>query len=269
MPLSVFGLTTLWPPEVAVILSVVAAVYLIAVGPGSPNRWGPPATARQTLYFMTGLVLAWVGFGTPIHLIGEVYLLSAHMITTMVTTMLAPPLLILGTPAGVFDRLPCNRFVQPAFRMLTKPLVAFGLFNGLFLIWHSPQLFDAALKNDLVHLLQYATLFFGSFVGWWPLLSPLPALPRLPDALQMFYTFGSLVVQTLLFGPIMILDYPIYESYKHVPRLIQGLSVLEDQQAAHLFMGVLAPLVLGSVFTAAFFRLFGEDGRKSNRTSAG
>ena len=33
-------------------------------------------------------------------------------------------------------------------RVLTHPIVAFGLFNGMLWVWHAPALYDATLTNE-------------------------------------------------------------------------------------------------------------------------
>jgi putative membrane protein len=257
--LSIYGFTTLWSPTVFFLVATAAAVYLLILGPSARNRLGPTATGWQTMWFMTGLLCAWLGLGTPVHIVGEVYLMTAHMISTMLLTMVVPPLLILGMPTWALERVLCHRFVQPVFRVFTRPLVAFGVLNFVFALWHLPPMFDAALQSDSLHLVQYATLFLSGLVGWWPILSPVPALPRLSDPMQMIYSFGCIVLQTFLYGWIMILEEPLYQAYRFAPRLIEGLSPLVDQQIGHMFMGVLSPLILGTVFTIAFFRMANQE----------
>lgn len=252
-----YSFFALWPPGVVLTLALVAATYIILAGRGSRT----PATRQQFISFFAGLGALWVGLGTPLHIIGEVYLMTAHMTTTMLVMMVAAPLMIAGIPGSLISRMMQSRWGHVALRLVSSPLLAFGLFNVVFMGWHVPVLFNIALQNDAVHILQYVTLVLSALVGWLPLVGNTPEPYRLSDPMKMAYTFGTIVLQTVLFGPMMIVDRPIYAVYALAPR-ITGLSALEDQQLGHLFMGVLSPLVLGLIFTSAFFRMVRSDERR-------
>jgi putative membrane protein len=252
------GVTLLWPPEINLMLAVAAAGYFVLFG-RRRKGWGPAATRRQMLSFMGALLLAWIGLGTPIHIAGEVFLFTAHQITTTLLTLLIPPLVIWGIPTWAYERALDRPAVRAVARLLTRPLVAFLMFNLVPVIWHLPPLFDAAIRSDFLHGVQYATLFLSGFVGWWPLISPVQSLPPISDPMQLGYTFLCIVRETILLGWIMIVQEPIYEVYRHAPRLFHNFSALDDQQLSHMFMGVLSPIVLGAIFIKAFMRILNQE----------
>ncbi|HEV2121224.1 MAG TPA: cytochrome c oxidase assembly protein, partial [Chloroflexota bacterium] len=55
-------------------------------------------TTGQAVLFVGGVATLYIGAGSPIHDISEKYLLSVHMTQHMLFTLVAPPLLLLGTP---------------------------------------------------------------------------------------------------------------------------------------------------------------------------
>lgn len=259
-----FGL--LWPPVVAFIVAVVGAAYLVLIGPNSGRRFGGSATWGETAYFFGGLSLYWVAWGSPFHVIGEAYLMMAHMVTMLLATTFAPPLLILGLPRGFVDWALSFPVVKRVWAFLTRPVLTLALFNLTFFLWHNPSIYDNAITNETIHYTQYLTLLTFGLLFWWPLVNRSLVLPRIRPLAVMGYTFATIVMQTVLFGPIMILEEPLYQTYLHVPRLLP-LTPLEDQQLGHLLMEVTSPLMLLVPFANAVRQLVRESGAPTRATT--
>lgn len=258
-----FGL--LWPPEVAFIIAVVGAAYLVFIGPKSGKRFGGAATWGETALFFGGLFLYWVAWGSPFHVVGEAYLMMAHMVTMLLATTFAPPLLLLGLPRGFLDWALSFPVVKRIWAFVTKPVITLVLFNLIFFLWHNPSIYDNAITNEAIHYFQYATLLVSGILFWWPLVNKSLVLPRIRPLAVMGYTFGTIVIQTVLFGPIMILEEPLYQTYLHVPRLLP-LTPLQDQQLGHLMMEVTSPMMLLYWFAKAFTQLVRESGAPTRAT---
>src|SRR2546425_752961 len=93
-----------WHAHVDVWLLVAAlaasyAVVVVRVGPryAAPGR--APVTRLQAVCFALGVLAIWVAADWPIHDIAERYNYSIHMVQHLVLSMVAAPLLLLGTPA--------------------------------------------------------------------------------------------------------------------------------------------------------------------------
>src|SRR5437879_10162052 len=68
----------------------------------------------SSLYFGLGLVSIWIALETPLEVLADSYLDSAHMLQHVLIGVVAPPLLLLGLNremAGVLVRLPGVRAV--------------------------------------------------------------------------------------------------------------------------------------------------------------
>ena len=50
-------------------------------------------------------------------------------------------------------------------------------------------LYNYALAHHPVHILQHLMFLVASVLMWWPVLSPMPELPRLSYPGQMLYLF--------------------------------------------------------------------------------
>ena len=50
-------------------------------------------------------------------------------------------------------------------------------------------MYNLALANHEVHIVQHLMFIAASVLMWWPLTSMLPELPRAPYPAQMLYCF--------------------------------------------------------------------------------
>ena len=210
---------------------------------------------RQVITFYLGLLALFVGGGTPIHDLGEEYLLSAHMVQHLLFTLVAPPLLIAGTPTWLWQAILGGPKVLPLARRLTNPLLAFSLFNAATLLTHLPSVVDLALRVGAFHFFVHVVLVATAMLMWWPILSPLPQLPRLSPPLQMGYLFVQSLLPAVIAAFITFADSAVYEFYAEAPRL-WDISPVHDQQVAGLIMKIAGSLILWSFIAVAFFKWY-------------
>jgi putative membrane protein len=177
---------------------------------------------------------------------------SAHMVQHILLTLIAPPLLLLGTPDWLLRPALSWPGVRRIAYRLTRPIVAFAVANVTFLVWHFPAFYDLALLVEPVHILEHLTMLGTGLLMWWPLVGPLPELPRLHPPAQMVY-ICLLTLPSALLGIILgMARAPLYPSYTSQPRL-WGLPPLADQQISGLIMWVGSNLFWLGVLTAVFF----------------
>jgi putative membrane protein len=258
-------------PGAILMLAALTLGYLLAAGRYRPAllRLGgrPPAgmapgtlrpevygrlTVGQALCFFGGIVLADLALLSPLHLLGERYLLSAHMVQHLVITLLVPPLLLLGTPGWMLRPLLRFRLVRWLGRAVLSPVAAFLLFNAVFSLWHVPALYELALVFAPAHALEHVLFLFLGVVTWWPVFSPLPELPRLPYGVQVIYLFFQSLPPTVLGAIISLAEVPLYQTYWDAPRVF-GLAPLADQQLGGLIMWIPGALAYFAVLSVVFF----------------
>jgi putative membrane protein len=97
-------------------------------------------------------------------------------------------------------------------------------------------------------------------LNWWPILSPLPELPRLSPPGQILYLFLEAVPATVLGALIVFAPTVLYPTYAAAPRVL-GLDALADQQIAGLVMWTPGGLIYLGALTAVFFTWFGREER--------
>ena len=166
----------------SVIIGVLAlgALYVVT-GWGMGRRVVP----RQAAAFAGGLVTILVALNGPVDGLADARLFSAHMAQHLLLAQVMPPLLLLGLPDWMLRPLVHLPAVRPLARRLTHPLVAFILYNALLIVIHVPAVFELMVRDEGAHIALHLLLMAAGILTWWPLLSPLPELPRLTYPGQM------------------------------------------------------------------------------------
>src|SRR5271169_2988266 len=108
---------SLW---ISITLSLIALVYLRQwlrfawLVPDGVKGWRAGS-------FSVGLLLVWVGLGSPLSLLDH-HLLTVHMIQHLLLMTLAPPLILLGAPLKLLPRRPVERQSQRLVELIARPL---------------------------------------------------------------------------------------------------------------------------------------------------
>jgi putative membrane protein len=231
-------------PELIGGLLAIAWLYAVYTGPWRPKL--DPATPYPlgpAIWFYSGLILFYLTVGSPLDVLGEVYLFSAHMLQHLLLMYAVPIFLVLGLPDWLTRRPLQWPVIGSIFRLLTRPLVAAGLFIFVLTAWHVPALYEAALRSRLIHNLEHITMFAPSFLVWWLVFSRSKEVPKLGYGQQMLFIFlislGKIPVATYLTFSSEVL----YPTYEFAPRITE-MSALEDQ-------------ILGGVMKVLMAKFFG------------
>jgi putative membrane protein len=229
-------------------------IGLVLVGGLFVRSGGLKAPRRQVASFAGALVVIFLALNGPLHNLSDWYLFSAHMAQHLVLTLLFPPLLLYGTPEWVVRPLVRSRWVAALGRAVTRPVAAGALFTVPIVLWHVPRFYEAALRDHNLHIFQHLVFLATAVVMWWPVLSPVPELPRLPYAGQMLYLFILGIPMSVTGALITLSDTVLYPFYAAAPRVWAGVPPLADQQIGGLLMWVPGGLVLWLAMTVVWFR---------------
>lgn len=250
-----------WSVHLDAILLTIALAwgYYYAVSELRPRVSDAGRVRRsQVVYFSLGLLSLYLAGGTPLHDLGEERLLSAHMLQHLLFTLAAPPFLIAGIPAWLWEWLLLGHRVRPLAAFFTRPLVAFAVFNAVLLLTHLPPIVELALRVGAFHFLVHVTLVVTAVLMWWPVLSPLPQLQRLSPPLQMGYLFLQSLLPSVMASFITFADRAVYPFYANAPR-IWSISPVADQQIAGGLMKIGGSIVLWSFMVVVFFKWYARE----------
>ena len=243
-------------PDVWLLIIVLVAGYFGAIrylAQGRAPADEGPATQMQKLFYLSGVVVLWIGADWPLHDLSENFLFSAHMVQHTLFSLVAPPLLLLGMPAWMLRTFLSSLKLERVARVLTKPLIALLLFNFVIVVTHMPTVVDAAVGSEPVHLVVHTVLFLSSVLMWWPVIDPLPETKRLSEPAKMLYLFLQSIVPTVPASFLTFSDGVLYEAYAGFPRL-WGIDVITDQRIAGLLMKIGGGLLLWLAIAIIFFR---------------
>ena len=230
----------------------------------SPRRDEPVVTRRQVVAFGGGVLTLWVASGSPLHMLADEYLFSAHMVQHLLQAFVMAPLLLIGTPGWMLEVLTGARWLRATLRTLGAPLVAGIAFNVVLLGIHWPAVVDLMVRSAPVHVTLHLTLVLASLLMWLPVLSTSDVVqPRMKPLPRMGYLFGMTLLPTvpasfLTFGSP---DAPLYPVYGEFPRL-WDIPVGEDMLIAGLLMKTGAGFLLWGIIATMFFRWAADEERR-------
>jgi putative membrane protein len=253
-------------PDVWLLFGSIVAAYLTAARRHLAAT-GERTPRRTQALFLGGLGVLWLGADWPVHDLAEDYLYFMHMTQHLLFTLVAAPLLIAGMPAWMLRALLAPPAVGRVFRFFTRPLVALIVFNGVLLFTHWPEIVEASVGSEAIHLALHVLIVASALVMWWPVMSPLPEMPALSPPGQMLYLFLQSLAPTIPASFLTFGHTPLYQVYTTFPR-IWGMSALTDQLIAGLIMKLVGGLLLWVVIAVIFFRWFEQEQRDGLDRSA-
>ena len=239
-------------PSTVIGIAALGALYLWrAKQVERAERQAP--SGLQKLAFFAGLFVIFATLNGPVHDLSDYYLFSAHMVQHLLLTLVVPPLLVGGTTGEMLRpalRVPA---VARSARWATRAPIAFAIFNVVIAVWHVPEVYGAAMAYHPVHIAQHLTMLVAATLMWWPLLSPLPELPRLAYPGQMLYCFLMSLPMSIIAIYITMADHVLYTAYSSAPR-VWGISPQTDQYLGGLIMWIPGGLFFYGVMTFVFFK---------------
>jgi putative membrane protein len=248
-----------WDPSVIVGCIALLGVYFVAVR----GRM----TARHTIFFSSSVLVLFLALESPLEELGDTYLFSAHMLQHLLLILMVPPLLLLGLPHWLVQRILAWPLASQIEQILSRPLVAWLVGTVTLWVWHLPVLYNATLLNENIHIVEHLNFLVTATIFWWPVLTPVVKEKRLTPLTTIFYLFAAAGSSSAL-GIILTFASPgLYPAYLQPEDTFGALSLLRDtwgltptvdQQLGGLLMWVPGSLVYLSGILGALGRWYSE-----------
>jgi putative membrane protein len=243
-------------PGVWLCFAAIAGSYLWAFRRLPPARLAgddAPTTGRAIVLLVLGLLALWVAADWPLGLLAAGYLLSARTLQYILFVLVAPPLLLLGTPRWLLRRLIRPRAAFRLARLLTRPLLPLVIYNAVLVAVHLPPVVEAVSGSQLGSFGLDAAAILSGFVFWWPALARLPELKPMRYPGRIGYLLLSVFVPTVPAAFFTYSRFPIYGLYELAPR-VHNIGAVLDQQVAGLTMKTVGGAILFTTMSVMFFR---------------
>lgn len=226
-----------------------AAILPMVLYSRAVRRHDGPTDWKKVAQFIGGMLVLWIASDWPLGTLGAGYLASAHMTQFMLYTLVASPLILLGTPEWMARSFARKLHMEKAVVWLGQALVVSAVvYNTILLSTHAPGSVDLLRNSQLGSFFMDALWLVAGLTLWLPVLSPLPEGRARSKWGKMAYLFVTTSVVAVI--PASFLTFtrvPIYGIYELAPR-IGSLTAIEDQQLAGIIMKIATvPIIWGTI----------------------
>ena len=245
-----------WEPSVVAGCAALGFGYLTI---------GEKRACTTTVWFLAGVLLLLLDLVSPIDAIGDAYLFSAHVLQHFLLALIVPILWIKGMPRQFTEDLLKRPLIRRIERNAGRPPVSWLLGVGTMIAWHVPALFNAALANESLHIVQHLSFLVTGTIFWWPVLVPLENR-RLVPLTAILYLFSACTACSVLGAALTFSPPGAYPAYLNPDDRLGGLGLIRgvwgldpksDQQLGGMLMWVPGCLVYLSAILATFARWYG------------
>lgn len=273
------ALLTVVPDPLPWLGSLVAAGgYLLLARRVNASHPTSPVPRWRVVAWLAGTITILIALASAIDVYAD-ELLTAHMIQHLLLTMVAPPLLALGAPVTLVLRavrpVTRRRLLLPllhsrAIRLAASPFVAWPIFTAVIWFAHFTPLYEAALEQPALHVLEHAIFLGAGLLFWWPVIGADPSPWRLRPIARMVYLAAQMPLNTAVGLAIYFAPTVLYPHYATLGRA-WGPDPSTDQQVAGIVMWgagdtiLIAALVLA---VAGWLRAEEKQSRKTEERAA-
>ena len=223
------------------------------------RRQGRPVPAWRQFCFFAGAATGVAVLIPPVDKISD-ELLYAHMAQHLLLADVAALLIALSLTGPLLQPVLRHRPLD-ALKLLSNPLVGFPLWAIDLYVWHSPFLYQAALRHDAVHALEHACFFFFGLNVWLPLFGPLPKPAWFGNFARLGYIVAVRLTGTVL-ANIFIWSGTVFYRFYLPGDARHGISALHDQSIAGSLMMIEESILTIGLFAWLFAKAAAEGERR-------
>jgi len=264
-----------WSFDPIIVLTLMAAAALYVRG--VLRIWAArPSFARwRVACFLSSLGVFYLALQSPIQAYSG-RLFSVHMVQHLLLTMVAAPMLVLGTPIVLALRASTGSFrgrvLVPFLRsrpaaLLSHPVVSWSLFTVALWASHFTNLYEDALGNQAVHGLEHALYVIAGVLFWRPVVGRETGPSCITHPARLLYLFLAMPQMAFLGLAIYSSDQVLYPHYVFTTSAL-GTSALADQHLAGALMWIASMVLMLPAMAFVLFDWMRKEAREGARLDA-
>lgn len=228
-------------------------------------------------WFVAGVAAMFLALVSPLDVLSDQYLFSAHMLQHLILILIVPPLLIIGLSEKFVRQVLEVPVLARIERVLATPALAWTLAIAVIWIWHWPALYNATIADEDVHIFEHLCFLVTATIFWWPIFAP-SARSLLEPMLAIIYLATAMVANSVLAILLTFAKPGLYPAYLHpadslgiLPMLREGwgLTPAVDQQLGGLLMWVPGGLIFLGAIMFVMARWYSEPEVQNRTTGVG
>ncbi len=250
---------------IVLVAAFVAGISIVSRDHSQPAAQANAAKISHGLLFAAAIAVLMLALTSPVDVLADDYLFSAHMLQHMLLVLAVPPMLLMAVSPALAARILRVPTIARVERVLGRPVVAWTIANLTLWLWHEPTLYNAALADEDLHIFEHLCFLVAFTIFWWPFLAPMHER-RIAPLLAVIYLVAATVSCSVLgilitFAPLGI--FPAYLSPRDelgiLPLIREwGLTPRVDQDLGGLLMWVGGGAVFLGAMIAALARWYAE-----------
>lgn len=279
MPLSIFGFQALWSPYLVLVIVFLTVVYFLTTITWRKDfKVSEPLKKSEAISFVIAMISLYIIKGSPIDLMAHI-MFTYHMVQMAFLLLFIPLLIIKGIPWWLWKVVIEAPVVKPIFRILTKPIIAVFVFNGLFSFYHIPVVLDFIKMDETIHGSYTFILFLSALFMYWPLMNRVPGQVEIKGLYKVGYILANAVLITPACALIIFASHPMYATYSEGeawlkamelcvpvetlsglsltgPELFTNMTSVEDQQMGGVLMKIIQEIIFAVLLASVFIRWY-------------
>jgi putative membrane protein len=223
-----------WDFHLATWVALLIAVALVVLGhrrllrkSDHPIRW----TRHDVTLFAGACGALLVALTWPVADLAAHWSLTALVIQRLILLLAVAPMLLLGFPYDVLERITRPALIDAALNRCRRPAAAIVFVTVLTVAAMTPPLVKAQSSSSVVRGLLAVTTVVAGLVLWIPVLGRVPGIPRLRTMTRFGYLAAQAVVPAFLSFILILSPHPLYATFAGSKAAID-LRPLNDQQIA-------------------------------------
>jgi cytochrome c oxidase assembly factor CtaG len=236
-----FHLTTWVTLVIAVTLVVLGHRHRLSTS-DHPIRW----TRHDVGRFAGAVAASIIALTWPVADLATHWSLTALVIQRLILILAVAPLLLLGLPYDLLERITRPALVDAALNRCRRPATAIGLATVLIVGSTVPPVVQAQASSSPLRAFLTVTTVVAGLVLWIPVLGRVPGIPRLRPMARFGYLAAQAVVPAFLSFVLILSPHPLYPVFAGSKAAVD-LRPLNDQQIAGFVSKLTMLIVLLSV----------------------